>query len=78
MERQMGLLFTGRVTRGRDFDHLMEAEDTTTGRRLVVAVSQEAIDDFELEVVRAKAELKFDAGIIDTGGRVTISTADFQ
>lgn len=54
---------------------LLEAYDGN--KRVVIVTSREAIEDFGLEKVRAKASAKYDAGISDPNDRIKVFTTDF-
>lgn len=71
----MPLTFTGETGSSQKFETLLEAYDGN--KRIVVVTSQEAIEDYGLPAVQAKASAKYDARTLDPDGRVKVLTSDF-
>ena len=73
---EMPLNFTGERSSSERFEVLLEAFDGE--KRVVVATSTEALEDFGLAEVRARAEEKYDHGHLDSEGRVVVYTPDLK
>ncbi len=71
----MSLTFSGKQGISQNFETLIEAFDGNT--RVVVASSQEAIDEYGLPAVQQKASEKYDEKLFDAAGRIKVSTTDF-
>ncbi len=70
----MSLRFTENQGASPQFEALLEAFDGD--RRVVVVTSREAIEDFGLEKVQAKASEYYALGRLDSAGRVHVLTSD--
>lgn len=70
----MPLTFTGKNGSSARFELLLEAYDGK--KRVVVATSSEAIEDYGLEAVQTKASSKYDAQQLDEEGRVRVYRSD--
>ena len=71
----MPLTFTGETGRSQNFETLLEAYDGN--KRIVIVTSQEAIEDYGLPAVQAKASAKYHAKTLDPDGRVKVLTSNF-
>jgi hypothetical protein len=71
----MILRFTGERGSSEEFETLLEAFDGK--KRVVIVTSTEAIEDFGLPAVQAKADEKYAADVVDDKGRVRVLTVDF-
>lgn len=68
------LSFTGKSGSSPEFELLLEAY--AGQERVVVVTSREALDDFGLAKVQARASEKYDAGQLDEKGRVRVFSDD--
>ena len=70
------LHFTGKTHQSFDSGTLIEATDATTGTRVVVRATDEAMQDCGMAAIQSAASQKYDRRQLEGDGRVLVRTED--